>query len=103
MSFDDARQASDYMPEGKMRHTHLQNIAIQEDSLTRVLLPDFHDQPSRERARDGDSNPRPRTSAAASSARPLTILLIKYLHLLIKHIRPLSSLLLRTAADNNEG
>ena len=70
---------------------------------TRVFLPDFHDQPSRERARDGDSNPRPRTRAAASSARPLAILMIKYLHLLVKHIRPLSSLLLRTAADINEG
>ena len=27
---------------------------------TRVFLPDFHDQPSRERARDGDSNPSAR-------------------------------------------
>ena len=70
---------------------------------TRVFLPDFNDQPSRERAHDGDSKPRPRTRAAASSARPLAILFIKYLHLLVKHIRPLSSLLLRTAADINEG
>jgi len=70
---------------------------------TRVFLPGFHDQQSRERARDGESNPRPRTRAAVSSARPLAILLKKYLHLLVKHIRPLSSLLLRTAADINEG
>ena len=70
---------------------------------THVFLPDFHDQPSCERARDGGSNPRHRTRAAASSARPLAILMIKYLHLLVKHIRPLSSLLLRTAADINEG
>jgi len=69
----------------------------------RVFLSDFHDQPSRERARDGDSNPRPRTRAAVFSARPLVILIIKYLHLLVKHIRPLSSILLRTAADINEG
>ena len=70
---------------------------------TRVFLPDFHDQPSRERTRDGDSNPRPRTRAAAFSARPVAILDLKYLHLLVKHIRPLSSLLLRTAVDINEG
>ena len=46
------------------------------DSLfeTRVFLRDLHKQPSRERARDGDSNPRPRTRAAAFSARPLAIL-----------------------------
>ena len=69
----------------------------------RVFLPDFHDQPSRDRARDGDSNSQPRTHAAAFSASPLAILFIKYLHLLVKHIRPLSSLLLRTAADINEG
>ena len=69
----------------------------------RVFLPDFHGQPSRERACDADSNSRPRAHATASSARPLTILFIKYLHLLVKHIRPLSSLLLRTAADINEG
>ena len=69
---------------------------------TRIFLPDFHDEPRHERACDGDSNPRPRTCAAASSARPLTILFLKYLHLLVKHIRPLASLLLRTAAVINE-
>ena len=41
---------------------------------TRVFLSDLHDQPSHERARDGDSNPRPCTRAAAFSARPLAIL-----------------------------
>ena len=70
---------------------------------TRVFLPDFHDQPSRERPRDGDSNSRPCTRAAVFSARQMVILFIKYLHLLVKHIRPFSSLLLRTAADINEG
>ena len=70
---------------------------------TRVFLLDFDGQTSRERARDGGSNRRPRTRAAASSPRALVIMMIKYLHLLVKHIRPLSSLLLRTAADINEG
>ena len=41
---------------------------------TRGSFSDFHDQPSRERARDRDSNPRPCTRAAAFSARPLAIL-----------------------------
>ena len=33
---------------------------------TRVFVLDFYDQPSRERAREGDSIPRPRTRAAAA-------------------------------------
>jgi len=41
---------------------------------TRGSFSDFHDQPSRERARDRDSNNRPRTRAAAFSARLLAIL-----------------------------
>ena len=60
---------------------------------TRVFVLDFYDQPSRERARDGNSNPRLCTRAAASSARPLAILLIKYCTVLTSFSKAYSSVL----------